>query len=428
MAKIKKLPDRPFKVKFKIFRFGFTDFDIFVRRFATHADWKIASADEFAHTYAFANGWNTALHVDGDISLYSPVLSRDHAKEVYRIIDVLIQMDVRLGENAEVHAHYETIQDPKSWFSYLQKISFEFCCASAMVLFLTTKAIEIIFQNTLSWPEVVLFELLAFGFAMGFTFFLFQGHLRGGEDLADEFLAISKLKAHEEFMTDADVDRHGFSGGEKQKGSGGRSASDVKAYDLVQEILFPLENIMAYTRFYKNNTKHDSQHWKDLLEIMEQAIRIREVMNRVETAIADQAAESGQLARRRDKKLFRNIHRSTNLIPLAVKGTDILGEEFSTPSYTLNVSSNGACLLLPDQTVTVGQRIEIQNHAIDTEATVRWVIEGKAGNMVFAGIELDAEVTWNAPGAGKVPVKVNASQEIATNDKVSPHPTGVVNS
>ncbi len=74
-----KLPDKAFKVRFKIFRFGFTDFDVFARHFTESACWQIATHNERTHTYTFHNGWNITLHPHGDISLYSPLLKREEA-------------------------------------------------------------------------------------------------------------------------------------------------------------------------------------------------------------------------------------------------------------------------------------------------------------------------------------------------------------
>ena len=83
-----KLPDRSFKVRFKIFRFGFTDFDVFARHFTEAACWQIATHNERTHTYTFQNGWNITLHPHGDISLYSPLLKREEATVRSRANDV----------------------------------------------------------------------------------------------------------------------------------------------------------------------------------------------------------------------------------------------------------------------------------------------------------------------------------------------------
>src|SRR5687768_10784652 len=65
-----KLPDKSFKVRFKIFRFGFTDFDVFARHFTESACWQITTHNERTHTYTFQNDWNITLHPHGDISPY----------------------------------------------------------------------------------------------------------------------------------------------------------------------------------------------------------------------------------------------------------------------------------------------------------------------------------------------------------------------
>jgi hypothetical protein len=88
--------------------------------------------------------------------------------------------------------------------------------------------------------------------------------------------------------------------------------------------------------------------------------------------------------------LFRQSHRHMDLVPLVVRGTDLLGEDFRTPSYTLNISDNGACLLLPDSLVAVGQTLLLENQESGRRATVRWVVEGQTESMMFAGIEFMA--------------------------------------
>ncbi|MGH9429549.1 MAG: hypothetical protein ACRD2L_24955 [Terriglobia bacterium] len=89
-----RLPDRSFKVRFKIFRFGFTDFDVFARHFTEATSWQIETHNERTHTHTFHNGWNITLHPHGDISLYSPLLKREEAIDVYGVIDVLLTLDV----------------------------------------------------------------------------------------------------------------------------------------------------------------------------------------------------------------------------------------------------------------------------------------------------------------------------------------------
>jgi hypothetical protein len=76
-------------------------------------------------------------------------------------------------------------------------------------------------------------------------------------------LEASQTKSHEEVHAERDVRR-------KQS-----DMTFIHARDLMKE-LASAGNIMAYTRFYKNHTQPNTQHWKDLMEIMEQAVLIRE--------------------------------------------------------------------------------------------------------------------------------------------------------
>jgi hypothetical protein len=160
--------------------------------------------------------------------------------------------------------------------------------------------------------------------------------------------------------------------------------------ELVREIRIPLDNVMAYTRFYQGAIESDSQQARDLAELMEQAIRIEEILNRLEPMTDEGLKVVSPIPSRLNRDLFRRTPRALELIPMIVRGQDPLGEEFESPSYTLNTSSRGACLLLPDRVVKPGQHIILKNHQLSTEAEVRWVVEGKSGRMVFAGVQFPA--------------------------------------
>jgi hypothetical protein len=373
-----KLPERSFKVKFKIFRFGFTDFDVFVRRFTEASYWKITSSSETSHTYLFENGWNITLHPHGDISLYSPVLEREQATTVYGVIDVLIAMDVRVGENCEVEARYESAVGSNG-LPFLSEMPIAVLSAAALILFLATKTAELLYARILRLPVLIFFEGASFIFAVVFAYFLFKSLNQSKETLNEALVQASNQEAHENFMRNEDIRR------ELQ------DRASIHAMDLLKEISYPLENIMAYTRFYSSHTQRDTQHWKDLTEIMDQAIRIQTVMNRAELRLTLDADLTSRAED--DKKLFRQSHRHMDLVPLVVRGTDLLGEDFRTPSYTLNISDNGACLLLPDSLVAVGQTLLLENQESSKRATVRWVVEGRTENMMFAGIEFRAAET-----------------------------------
>src|SRR5439155_18248819 len=124
-------------------------------------------------------------------------------------------------------------------------------------------------------------------------------------------------------------------------------APELNVTEITREIKDPLENIMAYTRLYQSAIDKESQHWKDLVEIREQAIRIQEIVNRVESITSVKETDTLD-----SRDLFRRTPRTVELIPLVVRGNDSLGKPFETASYTLNLSPRGACLLLPDKSIS----------------------------------------------------------------------------
>ena len=370
----KRLPEKPFKVKFKVSRFGFTDFDVFVRRFAAAANWPIAGIHESAQSYTFENGWGVSLLTHGDINLFSPVLPREKAIEVYGIIDVLLRLDVRIGDNCEVSSQYAN-SGAATPVGTVQRIPVEFFCGSAVILFVITSAFQFFYRNNFSLPLFLVFESVAFFFAAIFGFSLGRFYDRNRDAFQESLTDLGMEKAHEEFMSDEDVKR-------KQK-----KPHELQPMDLVEEMRFPLENIMAYTRFYKGHTRPDSQHWKDLMEIVEQATRIREMMNRVESSFQSQYDDDSTGPVHQESHLFRKTRRILSLLSVTVRGSDLLGESFEYPCRTLNISETGACLLLPENSVIIGHYLELVFEKVTVNSTVRWVMQGKSGGMMFAGIE-----------------------------------------
>ena len=202
-----KLPDRSFKVRFKIFRFGFTDFDVFARHFTESTYWQIATHNERTHTYTFHNDWNITLHPHGDISLYSPLLKREEAIDVYGVIDVLLTLDVRVGENCEVLMHYEGDFGRRNRLPFLTGVPIVILAATALILFLGTKTAQMMYHRILSTPVVVFLETACFLFAVAFAYFLYKGLNRNKESYEEVLLEASQTKSHEEFMQNEDVRR-----------------------------------------------------------------------------------------------------------------------------------------------------------------------------------------------------------------------------
>jgi hypothetical protein len=378
----KRLPEKPFKVKFKIARFGFTDFHFFVQRFVTAANWKIVDVNESTQTYYFENGWGMTLFAHGDINLSSPILPREKASEVYDIIDILLKLEVRLGENCEVTSHYVD-SEPSAATGVIQAIPVEYFCASALILFVINNAFQLFYRNNMPLPLMITFQLGSFIFAAIFGFSFYRIYNRNRDAFQESLVEAGIEKAHEEFMSDKDTRK-------KIK-----HPNVLQPIDLVEEMRLPLENILAYTRFYKSHTRPDSQHWKDLMEIGEQTARIREVMNRVESSFQSTFPVDSSLPAHEESHLFRKSSRILDLLPVTIRGTDLMGESFENSCYTLNISATGACLLLPEHSVAIGRPVELLFDKFKTISVVRWVMQGKSGGMMFAGIEFAESIDLN---------------------------------
>ncbi len=378
----KRLPEKPFKVKFKIARFGFTDFHYFVQRFVSAADWKIVDVNESAQTYFFENRWGMALFTHGDINLFSPILPRERVGEVYDIIDILLKLEVRIGENCEITSHYAD-SGPSAVTGIIQSVPVEFFCASAVVFSLINNVFQFLYHDNMSQAFIIILQFTGFIFAAIFGFSLHHIYNRNREAFQESLIEVGVQKAHEEFMSDQDVIK-------KIK-----QPHELQPIDLVDEMRVPLENILAYTRFYKSHTRPDSQHWRDLMEIVEQTAHIREVMNRVETSFQSTIPADGSEPMHEESHLFRKAPRILDLLPVTIRGTDLLGESFENNCYTLNISASGACLLLPEHSATIGRPVDLIFEKFTTNSVVRWIMQGKSGGMMLAGIEFAEPIDLN---------------------------------
>jgi hypothetical protein len=399
---------KSFKIKFEISKGAFVDYEHFAGTFAHNAQLCVENTDKSQLNFTLENQWKTSLNRNGDIDLCSPVLGKGRVGEVSHLLEVLKSMNVKIGENCQAQIQYVRFHNFGFLKEALKKIRVEFLCGLTLIAFLLTKTVEIHLARAQEGQGAVLFQLLGYCFLMLFTLLLYKSILR--KPVLDESVLT--------FSNDQkDYDCEKVAGAIQPFPLESLAsplpslveAQALEAAELIREIKYPVENIMAYTRFYQTTTDKESQHWKDVVEIMEQAIRIQEVINRVESTTNTEKLETLDSAESQGRNLFRRTPRTMELLPLVVRGSDPLGELFETPSYTLNTSRRGACLLLPGKVISVGQEIYMQNHQIATEASVRWVLPGKEGGMVFAGVEFARPVLQatecnsannSAPGLG----------------------------
>ncbi len=259
---------------------------------------------------------------------------------------------------------------------------------------MVTQTIELQFQRELLWHGIFLMQALGYFLFMIFAIYLFKGisrRPRSEHSLGSSSPTLDEPKPSARGM------------GQKPS-SMSTQGPELNTAEITREIRDPLENIMAYTRFYQSTIDKESQQWKDLVEIMEQANRIQEIVNRAESITPVKETDASDSSLTEGKNLFRRTPRTIELMPLVLRGNDFLGKPFETASYTLNVSPRGACLLLPDKSINVGQKINLQNHQFQfaTEGTVRWILQGKTGNMTFAGVQFTKPIK-NGQLIGVVP-------------------------
>ncbi len=370
---------RPFKVRFEIAKSTFSDYESFIRSFARNTQLQIREFYETEYRYVFDNDWTAELNRASQIELRSPVLDNQNAGEVTRVVDALQTMNVKIGETCRAYLQYERLLDKLGVSKLLEKVPLEFWCGFWLVVFLVLKTVEFQIQEVLTLRNNILFQILGYLCVTCFSICFYRAFFsRLPSSLRPLRTARESDSQIVEFSREPNV---------QELSARSRPDQTSPWRGLAREIRTPLENVMAYTRFYQGTVRTDSQHAKDLAELAEQAIRIQEILNRLESDPKQPYRSAEEASSLDNQNSFRRTPRVLELIPMVVKGQDPLGQEFETPSYTLNTSSSGACLLLPDRIVKAGQKIILSNHRSTAEAEVRWVIQGKTESMVFAGVQ-----------------------------------------
>jgi hypothetical protein len=290
-----------------------------------------------------------------------------------------------VGNSGDFHLTMNSELAPESTSttrSTSQRLRPELISGSALALFLVSKTIEIHLQKNFSWSGLALTQVLEYFLIATFAIFLCRSFSRKStvQDPAD----LSDPRPLPEEAQDVSPQP-------EEAASQIASPQLPEVWDIdfieVHEIESLVETIMAYSRYYKDVMDRQSQQWKDLLEIREQAIRVQEMMNRADPSNSSDLPSTQVPDIGREKKRFRRTPRTLELVPVTVRGTAPNEEPFHTSSYTMNISPRGACLFLPDRGIQVGQKIHIQNHHFATEAQVHWATTGRADNTMFAGVE-----------------------------------------
>ena len=250
------------KLQLEILRTTFADYDSFVHTFAHNAHLGIEGADESLGVYTFDNHWKASLNKNGNIELNSPLLTGEQAEDVHQLLQVLRSMNIKVGENCQARIRYSSAFD-------FGNFPLELIWGSALVLFMVTQTIELQFQRELLWHGIFSMQVLGYVFFVVFAIFLLKGI--SNQPRSEESSPVGSPKAWI-------ADQTSLRGNRPSPMS--TQAPELNVTEITREIKDPLENIMAYTRLYQSAIDKESQHWKDLVEIREQAIRIQEIVNR----------------------------------------------------------------------------------------------------------------------------------------------------
>lgn len=397
---ISKTGEKQFRVGLEVSRSTFSDYESFIHSLVGKAQLKIEGFDEGQSTYVFSNQWRSTLNRVSNVVLSSPLLNAQSVKEVTRLVSVLESMNIRMGESCMAHIRFERLFGLSWLMKLIKRIPPEVWCGFWLVCFLVLKTVELQLQVVLSWQAIYL--------------------LQGWEYLSAALFAVALCKAGSKNRQVSHSPGQAANGQNPQKDTESIDVSsqlalstkpspEEKLREVVTEFKHPIDHIMAYARFYQNATDSESQHGKDLVELMEQAIRIQEVFGKLNSGLPSETSPP-ETANHPESNHFRRTPRVLELIPNIVKGVDLLGAEFETPSYTLNTSCRGACILLPEKLVNLGQKIYLQNHRFASEAEVRWVVKGREGTMVFAGVQFSKPV---------YPAEVSSDHDLADQLKFS---------
>ncbi|MEW5976712.1 MAG: PilZ domain-containing protein [Acidobacteriota bacterium] len=381
MAPAATPPKNSFYLKLEIFRSCYQDFDLFIHTLAQGLNWEILGFDISRNAYAFKSQWFACLDAStSNILLQSPLLTEEHAPQLKQVLRTLSLLDVRVGQNCQPEITEGAPR--KRWLVRIfKRVPVEFYWGLGLVLFLVMKTVELELQPVLSRGGLLLLQSAGYAFFMFFAVSLYKGfsaNKRKTDSATEKDLRASLFEELEA--------KPGPEDAEIVPSTPEERAEILQVAELAREIKDPVENIMAYARFYKATARKSSQQWKDLLELMEQAIRLQEIVNRSEGTARSRGLEEKDIASSETETLFRRTPRTTRLVPVTVRGVDPLGDPFENSCYTLNISPRGACLLLPDKAFQPGQILSIQNHVFESDGEVRWIIGGQEGGLVFAGV------------------------------------------
>jgi hypothetical protein len=153
----------------------------------------------------------------------------------------------------------------------------------------------------------------------------------------------------------------------------------IQSLKPLLEVMRTLDHAQAQSALANPSTSR-------LKDLVHQSQRIGNILSQIESLAQRQESKTAAGAAKTGQSWIRQAPRQITVNPLTISGQDVQKKSFETLSYTLNTSPFGACIILPEQMIQVGQTLSVYDQHIGTQASVRWLANSKKGGMLVAGI------------------------------------------
>jgi hypothetical protein len=277
-------------------------------------------------------------------------------------------------------------------------------CLLALSLFMCLKLAEIYVDDRLSVWELIVLESLQYGFLMLFAIFWYDAAIdrRRAQSLASNKMRKSRSNAN---LVRPPAPASHFNPAEVRET---QKTVPAITQDLIQSMKPLLESLLSMDRS-RGKMPQSNQQPDPLSSLSCQSQRISQIIKQLESRLHPQSAGNAPAAQEGGHQWVRQAPRFISVNPLTVRGQDFQRNWFETLSYTLNASPYGACLILPEQPLQIGQTLSIYDQHLGTQASVCWLANGRKGGMVVAGVKFSKPL----PSLIPLPAAVPRSQHLA---------------
>jgi hypothetical protein len=163
------------------------------------------------------------------------------------------------------------------------------------------------------------------------------------------------------------------------------------------------ENLQGLESLPKSPVGTSPQYSARLQALTAQSRRIREILEQTVDHLPSSDSPRKFPDDRPGNSCLRQAPRTISVSRLTVSGRDLEKKWFETLSYTLNTSPFGACVLLPEHSLQVGQTLHVYDQHLATQASIRWLSNSSNGGMLIAGLRFAKPLPSLIPTAPLAP-------------------------